>query len=68
MSQGGMQESSQRLLRLKEAAARTGVSIRTLYRVVADGHLRIVRVRGCACVPESELNGYLSKLMGGKMK
>ena len=55
-----------KLRRVREAAQRLGVSVRTLYRIVADGHLRIVHVRGCACICESELDDYLRKLTGGK--
>jgi excisionase family DNA binding protein len=54
------------LLRLKAVAARLGVSIRTVYRIIGDGGLRLVHVRGCACIEESELQDYIEKSKGGK--
>jgi excisionase family DNA binding protein len=53
-------------VRIKTAAARLGVSVRTLYRDIADGKLRIVHVRGCSCIEESELQNYIERSKGGK--
>ena len=50
------------LLRLGAAAERLGVSVRTVYRIIADGGLRLVRVRGCACVLENDLLSYIEKI------
>ena len=54
------------LVRIKVAAARLGVSVRTLYRDIAEGKLRIVHVRGCSCIEESELQNYIDRSKGGK--
>ncbi len=54
------------LIRLKAAAARLGVSVRTLYRDIADGKLTLVHVRGCSCIEESDLENYIQKSKGGK--
>jgi len=53
-------------VRLKVAAARFGYSLRTLYREVADGELRVVHFRGCACIEESEIQKYIERHKGGK--
>ena len=55
-------------MRIKEAARHLGVSVRTFYRVVSDGHLHIVRVRGCACIAADELDRYMNQLVGGKVQ
>lgn len=57
---------NQRLIRLRAAAEMLGVSLRTLYRIVADGQLRIVRVRGCACIASTQLEQYMRQLVGGQ--
>jgi|GEM_PF-5446385 len=49
------------LVRLKVAAARLGVSVRTVYRIIAEGGLRLVHVRGCACVYENDLVNYMER-------
>ena len=56
----------QKFHRVKPAAERLGVSVRTLYRIVADGKLRIIRVRSCACISEVELARYMNQLLGGR--
>ena len=56
---GGEQGGS--LIRLKQAAARCGVSVRTLYRIIAEGGLSLVRIRGCSCLKESDLAAYVEK-------
>jgi excisionase family DNA binding protein len=48
-------------VRMKTAAARLGVSVRTLYREIAEGKLRVVHYRGCSCIEESELQNYVEK-------
>lgn len=58
--------SPTKLLRLKEAAKILGISVRTLYRIIADGHLTRVHVRGCSCIPSSQLNAYLQRLERGQ--
>jgi excisionase family DNA binding protein len=54
------------LIRLKPAAGRLGVSVRTLYRDIADGKLTLVHVRGCSCIEESDLENYIQKSKGDK--
>jgi excisionase family DNA binding protein len=49
------------LVRLKVAAVRLGVSVRTLYRIIADGGLRLVHVRGCSCLKQADLQDYIEK-------
>ncbi len=49
------------LIRLRVAASRLGVSVRTVYRIVAEGGLRLVHVRGCACIAESDLRNYIQR-------
>jgi excisionase family DNA binding protein len=72
MEVGGLMEASNNnlgvpvLVRIKVAAARFGVSVRTLYRDIADGELSIVHVRGCSCIEESELQKYIERSKGGK--
>ena len=59
-------ESSPNLLRLKVAAVRMGVSVRTLYRIIAEGGLLLVRIRGCSCLKESDVQGYIESNMQRK--
>jgi len=49
------------LVRLKVAAVRLGVSVRTLYRIIAEGGLALVRIRGCSCLKEADLTAYVEK-------
>jgi excisionase family DNA binding protein len=49
------------LLRLKAAAARLGVSVRTLYRAVAQGELTLIHIRGCARIAEEDLQNYIER-------
>jgi excisionase family DNA binding protein len=53
-------------VQVKPAAARLGFSVRTLYREIADGKLRLDHHRGRACIEESELQNYIEKNRGGK--
>ncbi len=57
-------EQSDRLLRLKAAAARLGVSVRTVYRLVAEGQLPLVHVRSCSCLKEADLIAYIERQQG----
>jgi excisionase family DNA binding protein len=61
LEQDSSDGKGQGLLRMKAAAARLGVSVRTVYRVIADGGLTLVRVRGCACIAENDLTNYISR-------
>jgi excisionase family DNA binding protein len=49
------------LMRVKVAAARLGVHVRTLYRVIAQGELSLVHVRGCSCIAENDLVNYIKR-------
>lgn len=53
-------------VRVKAAAVRLGYSVRTLYREIADGKLRLDHFRGCACIEEIELQNYIQRNRGGK--
>jgi excisionase family DNA binding protein len=53
-------------VRVKAAAARLGFSVRTLYREIADGKLRLDHFRGCACIEEVELQNYINRNRGVK--
>ena len=53
--------SDSNLVRLKGAAARLGISVRTLYRIIAEGGLPLVRIRGCSCLKEADLTAYVEK-------
>ena len=49
------------LVRVKVAAGRLGVSVRTLYRIIAEGGLFLVHVRGCSCLKQADLQDYIEK-------
>jgi excisionase family DNA binding protein len=66
MSADNRLPSTTAFLRMKEVALRLGVSVRTLYRIVAEGKLHIVRVRRCACIAEGDLRRYMTGLGGGE--
>jgi excisionase family DNA binding protein len=53
------------LIRLKAAAALLGISVRTLYRIIAEKKLPVVHVRSCSCIEESDLRDYIKKNKGG---
>lgn len=52
-------------LRLPKAAELLAVSLRTLYRIADDGHLKIVKVRRRSCIASEQLQSYMRKRMGG---
>lgn len=53
--------SESKLVRLKVAAVRLGVSVRTLYRIIAEGGLCLVHIRGCSCLKEADLIAYVER-------
>ena len=53
------------LLRVDEAARVLGVSRATLYRLVAAGRLRAVRVGRATRIPARELERFVRELEGG---
>ena len=60
-SDGEKSENLGGLLRLKGAAAWLGVSVRTLYRIIAEGGLHLVHIRGCSCLKLCDLIAYAEK-------
>ena len=55
----GDEASGEKLLRVKEAAARLAVSPRTVWRMIAAKTLKAVHVRGCTRVLLAEVAKYL---------
>ena len=53
-------------LRLKTVAARLGVSVRTVYRIVAEGGLKLDHFRGCARIAEDNLLNYIERRTQGR--
>ena len=49
------------LLRIKEAAEMLSVSLRTVWRMIADDELKAVRVRGCTRVTLQSVEEYLKR-------
>ena len=49
----------EQLLSVAEAAELLGVSRMTVYRLIRDGDLQRVKVRGASRIPESSLGSYL---------
>jgi excisionase family DNA binding protein len=43
-------ENERGMVRVKQAAALLGVSPRTVWRMIADGQLKKICVRGCTCL------------------
>ena len=48
----------EQLLTVKKCAGRFGVSVRTVWRIIAAGELPVVRIRGCTRIPEAALLAY----------
>jgi excisionase family DNA binding protein len=61
MEGGSPANSGCNLVRVKVAAVRLGVSVRTLYRITAEGGLGLVRIRGCSCLKETDLAAYVER-------
>lgn len=50
------------LLDMKETALRLGgIHPKTVYRMLRDGKMNVVRVRGRTMVPASEITAYLAR-------
>ena len=58
--------SDSNLVRIKVAAVRMGVSVRTVYRIIAEGGLPLVHIRGCSCLKEGDLTAYIERSMQKK--
>jgi excisionase family DNA binding protein len=54
-------ESKGLLIRVKQAAEMLGVSPRTIWRMIADGQLRAVYVRGCTRLLAAQVTEQGSK-------
>jgi excisionase family DNA binding protein len=52
--------NGEKLLRVKEAAAKLAVSPRTVWRMIAAKSLKVVRIRGCTRVLLAEVAKYMS--------
>ena len=52
---------SERLLRVRDAAARLTVNPRTIWRMIADKELQVVHIRGCTRVYLSSVEDYKKK-------
>lgn len=50
-----------RLLRVDEVSKRLNCNARTVYRIIADGDLAALKVRGSLRVTESTLQHYIEK-------
>jgi excisionase family DNA binding protein len=46
--------------RIDEAVEMTGIGRTTMYKLVSDGKLRVVRVGGCTLIPADELKALLA--------
>lgn len=49
------------LLRPDQVAGRLNVSRRTAYRLIAEGHFKVVPVRGSLRIYESSIDDYLER-------
>jgi len=52
---------SERLLCPKEIAARVNVSVATIYRLIQEGHLKALVIRGSYRIEAAELERYLGR-------
>ena len=57
----GYEANGEKLLRVKEAAARLAVCERTVWRMIAAGELKAVHIRGCTRVYLWSVEDYLKK-------
>jgi len=55
------EEITAELISVKQAAARLGVSPRTVWRMIADGQLKSVHIRGCTRVNRRSVDDYLKQ-------
>ena len=56
-----MQAIRDRLLRPDQVSQRLNVSTRSVYRIIEEGHVRALRVRGSLRVLESSVDEYLAR-------
>lgn len=50
--------SPKRYYRMEEVALYFGISARTVYRLLDDGDLRVIRIRGCVRISAEELRRF----------
>lgn len=55
------------LLTILETAERLKVSRRTVYRLIAERRLSIVKVRGSSFITERELERYIASIIRGRV-
>jgi excisionase family DNA binding protein len=53
--------STDKLLRKKQVAEKLACSTKTVEREMKEGHLTRVKVRGCVCFRESEVNAIINR-------
>lgn len=53
-------------LRPPQAAARLGVSVKTLYRMLGAGEIRFVKARGATLIPTAELEAWVARKLAGE--
>ncbi len=56
-----VENSGERLLTVRAAARVLNVSVRTVWRMIADGELHAVRMRRCTRLAVAEVLGYLEQ-------
>jgi len=61
----GLTEGGDRLVCVKEAAAKLSVSVRTVWRMISDGQLEAVRFRRCTRLSLAQISKYLQS--GGRL-
>lgn len=54
---------ARRYYRVAEVAAYFAVSRRTVYRLIEEGHLPAVRIKGCVRIPTDALAAYEAALL-----
>ena len=54
---------ARRYYRVAEVAAYFAVSRRTIYRLIEEGHLPAVRIKGCVRIPTDALAAYEAALL-----
>ena len=61
-----MQHQDIEMLRIDEVSKKWKLSEGTIWNLINTGELNAIKVRGCTCVPKSELIKYMNnKIEGG---
>jgi len=53
--------SSEHLLTVREVAVKLGISVRTVWRMIADGQLHAVKMRRCTRLAVADVLGYMDQ-------